>query len=213
MSTVDTPVAPPQQQATEPERRLRIDRIVLGLGLAGVGVAWFLQGQGVEIDWKVVPPAALLVVGATLLITSMTGTVGRTPLIWLGAGLLVVSVALGFGAARYTAPTGNLVLTPTAQDWPSDTRLSAGNVRVDLTGQPLPASGRLEVHLGAGNATIVVPEGAALHLAATVGTGTIVVDGQRVSDGFDLAWSDGEASDPVVVTVDVALGQVEVQHD
>lgn len=190
----------------------RADRVVLGVALVVVGTAWLLHDQGVDVAWEVLPPAGLLVVGVALLLLWWTGGAARAALLWWGAVLLVVSVALGFGAARYAAPAGDVVLAPAASEWPVETRLSAGNVEVDLTTQPLPVIGRLDVQLGAGNLTVVLPDGAPVHVAAEVGTGVIVVDGTEIRDGFDLSWSEGITSAPVVVMVEVALGQVEVRH-
>ena len=126
---------------------LRMNRVVLGLIAVSVGVLWLLDEVGVDFPWRIVPPAALLGVGIALLVTLVVGE-GGTPLIWLGVGLLVVSVALGVGAQRYAAPAGNVSVAPMAGDWPVMSRVSAGNVRLDLTEHPLPNAGRMDVHLG-----------------------------------------------------------------
>ena len=62
---------------------------------------------------------------------------GRSGLAWLGAVLLMVSLALGVDAPRYAAPMGNVGLAPTA-DWPVTVHRSTGNIVVDLTRHPLP---------------------------------------------------------------------------
>ena len=164
-----------------------------------------------DVPWRVVPPAGLLGVGIALLVTLVVGE-GRTTLIWLGVGLLVVSVALGVGAQRYAAPAGDISLAPMAGDWPVDSRLSVGNVRVDLTEHSLPNHGRMDLHLGTGNLTLVMPKDAPVRVDVTVTAGDIVVDSAQVADGLDLTWSNQNAAD-VVVTLDVGAGQVEVQHD
>ena len=122
--------------------------------------------------WRVVPPAALFVVGIALLVTIVVGE-GRTTLIWLGVGLLVLSVALGVGAQRYAAPAGDISLAPAAGEWPLDSRHSFGNVRVDLTEHPLPEQGRLDLHLGAGNVTLLMPNDAPVRVDVTVTAGSI----------------------------------------
>ena len=190
---------------------LRMNRVVLGLLALSVGVLWLVDEIGVDVPWRVVPPAALLVVGIALLVTLVVGE-GRTTLIWLGVGLLVVSVALGVGAQRYAAPAGDISLAPAAEEWPVDTRLSVGNVQVDLTEHPLPDQGRLDLHLGAGNVTLVMPNDAPVSIDVTLTAGSIIVDGVKAADGFDLTWSNENAAD-VVVTMGVGAGQVEVRHE
>ena len=162
--------------------------------------------------WRVVPPAALFVVGIALLVTIVVGE-GRTTLIWLGVGLLVLSVALGVGAQRYAAPAGDISLAPAAEEWPLDSRHSFGNVRVDLTEHPLPEQGRLDLHLGAGNVTLLLPNDAPVRVDVTVTAGSISVDGAKEADGLDLTWSNEKNSADVVVTIDVGAGQVEVRDE
>ena len=208
----------PTQTRTEPVAGLsakrpvlRMNRVVLGLLALSVGVLWLVDEIGVDVPWRVVPPAALLVVGIALLVTIVVGE-GRTALIWLGVGLLVVSVALGVGAHRYAAPAGDIALAPTAEEWPLESRQSVGNVRVDLTEHPLPHEGRMDLHLGAGNVTLVMPNNAQIRVDVTVTAGNIIVDARKAADGFDLTWSNEKAAD-VVVTIDVGAGQVEVRDE
>ena len=126
--------------------------------------------------------------------------------------MLVVSVALGVGAQRYAAPAGDISLAPAAGEWPLDSRHSVGNVRVDLTKHPLPDQGRLDLHLGAGNVTLLMSNDAPVRVDVTVTAGSIVVDGAKAADGFDLAWSNEKAAD-VVVTIDLGAGEVEVRDE
>ena len=191
---------------------LRLNRVVLGLLAVSVGVLWLIDEMGVDVRWRVVPPAALFVVGIALLVTIVVGE-GRTTLIWLGVGLLVLSVALGVGAQRYAAPAGDISLAPAAGEWPFDSRHSFGNVRVDLTEHPLPEQGRLDLHLGAGNVTLLLPNDAPVRVDVTVTAGSISVDGAKEADGLDLTWSNEKNSADVVVTIDVGAGQVEVRDE
>ena len=190
---------------------LRMNRVVLGFLAVSVGILWLVDEIGVDVPWRVVPPAALLIVGIALLVTIVAGE-GRRTLIWLGVGLLVVSVALGVGAQRYAAPAGDISLAPTAVEWPLDSRHSVGNVRVDLTEHPRPTQGRLDLHLGAGNVTLLMPNDAPVRVDVTVTAGNIVVNGATAADGLDLTWSNEKAAD-VVVTIDLGAGQVEVRDE
>ena len=216
MSTTHAPPgAPSTSVARVVPAGVRLDRLVLGLVVTLAGLTWLLGDLGVALwGWQVLPPVALMIVGLGLLAT-LAGGQGRVPLIWLGVLALVLAVAQGVGAERYTAPVGDVVVAPTVADWPVAERISAGNVVVDLSRNPLPDTGRLEVSLGAGNATVVLPRGAEVAFVATVTTGRIIVDGSDAGNGVDLSWSDPPLSAGdlgVTVTVAVALGQVEVRH-
>ena len=190
---------------------LRMNRVVIGLLAVSVGVLWLIDEMGVDVRWRVVPPAALFVVGIALLVTIVVGE-GRTTLIWFGVGLLVLSVALGVGAQRYAAPAGDISLAPAEGEWPLDSRHSLGNVRLDLTEHPLPEQGRLDLYLGAGNVTLLMPNDAPVRVDVAVTAGSITVDGEKAADGLDLTWSNQKAAD-VVVRIDVGAGQVEVRDE
>ncbi len=224
MSTVarppKVPVAPPPttvgaRQAAP--RATRIDLVVLGLLVSAVGVGWLLTGLGFDVPWKLAAPVALVAVGLVLVVTVVVRrdggrNAGRSGLAWLGAVLLMVSLALGVDAPRYAAPMGNVGLAPTASDWPVTVHRSTGNIVVDLTRHPLPDQGSLQIQLGAGNVDVTVPRNASMTIDTRVTAGTIRVDGRKTDDGVDLRWSDGSPGMPVVVTVDVGAGEVTIRH-
>ena len=56
---------------------LRINRVVFGFLAVSVGILWLIDEIGVDVPWRVVPPAALLVVGFALLVTIVAGRGGR----------------------------------------------------------------------------------------------------------------------------------------
>lgn len=224
MSTVSSaprPAAAPPPDASkagEPARRsVRIDVVTAGLLLSAVGIGWLVDRLGVDVPWRLAVPVALVVVGAILVVTVIVRSdggryAGRSGLAWLGAGLLVVSLALGVDASRYVAPMGNVNLAPTATEWPVTAHRSAGNVEVDLTRHPLPDRGTLEVRVGAGNVNLAVPTDTSVRVDVRVTAGQIRVDGRMVKDGVDLQWSSGTAGSPVVVSVEVAAGEVTIRH-
>ena len=191
--------------------------MVAGLLISAVGVGWLLTGLGFDVPWKLAAPISLVAVGLVLVVTVVARAdggrnAGRSGLAWLGAALLVVSLALGVDAPRYAAPMGNVDIAPTASEWPVTVHRSTGNVEVDLTRHPLPDQGSLEIRLGAGNVDLAVPRDASVTIDARVTAGTIRVDGTTVDDGVDLRWSSGSAGTPVVVTIDVAAGEVAIRH-
>jgi hypothetical protein len=190
----------------------RLDRIVVGLLLGAVGVGWLLDQAGVSVAWRMFPAVALILIGFALIGTLLGGR-GRGALIVLGVIALIVGVAVGVGADRYSGPAGDRMVAPTAAEWPVHQQVSAGTVTVDLTRHPLPETGRLEVDVGAGRIQLVLPERGTVGVDVTVTAGNITVDGVQIRDGIDLQWSSpAQRSSPVDVVLHVGLGQVEVDH-
>ena len=210
------PLGAPQQGHPEP-RATRIDLVVLGLLFSAVGLGWLLSVLGIDVRWSLAAPIALGAVGVILLAMLMARAdsgrnAGRLGLAWIGAALLVVSLVLGVDAPRYAAPIGNVDIAPTPAEWPLTVHRSTGNVEVDLTRNPLPERGSLEVRVGAGNVTLTVPTDPSLMTDVRLTAGTLRVDGRTVDDGVDVRWSSGRSGAPVIVTVDVAAGEVTVRH-
>jgi hypothetical protein len=85
-------------------------------------------------------------------------------------------------------------------------------VVVDLTRQPLPAAGRLEVHVGAGRIVVRAPADRPLGIEAEVVAGTITVDGTVARQGVDVDWTGPSPDAPVTVAVDIGAGDLEVTH-
>jgi hypothetical protein len=219
VSTVQTThqASPPVQvapaQVAQPPGRTRgpfLDRVVVGVLLVAVGVAWQLDASGVPVPWRMFPAAALVLVGLALLVSLWAGS-GRSGLVALGAALLLVALATGVGVTRFTGPAGERVLAPTVAQWPGTTQMSAGTVTVDLTRHPLPPSGRLDVRVGAGRIVVVLPQSPPRVDAAVV-AGAITVDGVRVGDGLDVHWTEPTPAGEVAVVLEVGTGEVEVRH-
>lgn len=199
------PVIPP------PAYGLRLDSIVVGLLVGGAGLGWLLDETGVSVAWRMYPAAALIVVGAALVI-SILGGYGRTNLAVLGVVLLVVAVAVGIGADRFAGPAGDRTVTPSADAWPVTVRRSAGTVELDLSRHPLPTSGLADVQVGAGRIVLTVPASAGVRIETETITGKITVDDVTVADGVDLSWTEPGTADTVVVRLAVAVGEIEVRH-
>ncbi|MFC4944920.1 hypothetical protein [Pseudonocardia sp. GCM10023141] len=208
-----TPAVPDQQQRGDrppPRPEVRWNRVVVGVLIAAAGIGLLLERTGTAVPWNLAPSAAAIVIGVAL-IASLAGGGGRGMLVVLGVAMLIIATAIGVGASRFAGPAGDVVVTPGPREWPSSTRLSAGEVTVDLTRTQLPTSGRLDVELGAGNVVVRVPSEAAVHVAATVVMGTLTVDGVAVRQGVDIDWADTSTA-PVSVVLDVGAGDVEVFH-
>ena len=212
MSAVYTPVAQQREPGETTSREpVRVDRIVVGLLLAAVGTGWLLDVLGVSVPWHLFPAAALVLVGLAL-VGTIAGGRGRGALIALGAVLLVVATAVGVGVDRFAGPAGDRTLTPAAGEWPVETTLSAGNVIVDLTSNPLPQTGELRVNVGAGRVVVTVPRQPPVHVEARVVAGVVLVDGVKIDDGLDVHWSEANGAQ-VRVWIEVGSGEIEVRHD
>jgi len=193
------------------EPGVRWDRVAFGLLLAAAGVGWLLDSQGASVPWHLAPAAGVAVVGAVLLV-SLVGGRGRTNVATLGVVLLVAAIAVGVGAGRFTGPVGDRTITPGTDDW-SGTTISAGTLTVDLTHGPLPATGRLDVAVGAGRVVLRLPADRPIEVRAAVVAGTVRVDDVAVQEGVDLNWTDPAIGDaPLTVVVDVGAGDVEVSR-
>jgi hypothetical protein len=191
---------------------VRWDRVVVGLLLTAAGMGWLVDAQGASVPWRYAPSAALIVVGAVLLL-SLAGGRGRGGLVGIGVVMLVLAGAVGIGAGRFAGPVGDRTIAPSTADWPISTTLTAGNVVVDLTRIPPLATGRLDVHVGAGRVVVRVPERAAVRVEAAVVVGSVALDGEKLQEGFDLHWVDPQVGDvPVTVAVDIGAGDVEVHR-
>lgn len=191
----------------------RWGRIVLGLLLTAGGVGWLLGGLAVPVPWNLLPSAGLVVVGVVLLL-SLAGGTGRADVVVIGVVLLVAAVAVGAGAGRFAGPVGERTIVPSTSGWPAPTRLSAGTVTVDLTDTPLPATGRLDVAVGAGRVVLRLPADRPVRVHGTVVLGTIVSDGVAVGQGVDLDWTAPDsAGAPVAVEIGVGAGDVEVTRE
>lgn len=202
---------------TEPPRSSsgpRVDRIVVGLLIGAIGVGWLLDQAGVSVPWRMLPAAALVLIGFALIATLLGGR-GRGALVGLGLILTAVAVAVGVGVDRYAGPVGDLVLTPTVAEWPVQQHIGAGTVTVDLTLHPLPAAGQLQVDVGAGRIILVLPAEATAGINASATVGTVTLDGVKVGDGLDVRWAhpSNSASPSVELELHVGLGDIEVNHE
>lgn len=212
MSTVIEPRIPDAgpERPTRP-RGPHWGRVVFGLLVVAVGVVSLLDGLGWTVPWRLAPAIALIVIGLALL-ASLAGGTGRADLVVLGVVALVLAVGVGIGADRYAGPVGERSIVPARDGWPAPVRMAAGEVVVDLTGQPS-RPGTVHVALGAGDVVLRVPADRPVDVDVRVVAGTVVVDGVVAREGVDLQWSqDAAAPAAVGVVLDVGAGQVEVDH-
>jgi hypothetical protein len=202
-------------QDVRSDRGLRLDRIVVGVLIGAVGIGWFLDEAGVSVPWHMLPAAALVLIGVALLVSLLVGH-GRGALVGLGTAAAILAVAVGVGVDRYAGPAGDRLVAPTAAEWPVETRVSAGNVTVDLTRHALPEVGHVQVDVGAGELRLILPADATrIGVDAWTTAGTVTVDDVKVGDGIDVRWTQSASRVPAPIRVDlhVGLGNIEVSHE
>ena len=180
--------------------------------MAAAGIAWLLDEVGVSVPWALAPAAGAVIIGIALIVTARTAE-GHTRLVVWGGILLAVSLLVAV-ARPVGGPVGDHVLTPTANQWPVATSLTAGDLTIDLQQNPLPATGRFTADVTAGHVVLLLPSGPAgerVQVVAHVGMGQIQLDDVQVRAGMGLDWASADTR-PVVVDVHVGTGQVEVDH-
>ncbi|MDQ1698623.1 MAG: hypothetical protein QOG34_486 [Frankiaceae bacterium] len=175
--------------------------VLVGLALAAVGHALW---------WGA--PAGLLVVA--ILVALVVGTRrGR----WL---LVSVAALLAVGLAA-TAAFGNHFGTRTfhvasADDLPGSYDYGVGKIHLDLSALTVSGRHRTEIHLGRGDVTVTVPDGAVVVVHARSGIGSVTVDGHEDS-GIDaeqtqtLGSGGASAEDRLVLDIVVGVGSVDVR--
>jgi predicted membrane protein len=205
-----TAVAHPQ-----PVEHARVGRFVFGLALIALGIGWLLEIVGVDVPWDLVFPAALIVIGVTLIAASPRGT--------SQAGLLTAGVALTAflvlaSAVNVSLRGGVGVRTEHPASYSAiaeEYRLGIGDLTLDLSdvddlaGVPVRA---IHVGVGVGHLVVLVPPDTTVHVSASAALGSVHVFGQTDS-GFDasrVTSRDPGLAAGLDLVLSVGLGQVEV---
>lgn len=192
-----------------PSPRQHLGRIVAGALLVVLGTVWLLEITGVvDVPWRQVLAASLIVVGAVLAWGARTDRQGG--LIALGVVLTVATVFAGavelvfdqgFGGG-----VGDRVVTAADVD---GRRLAIGSLTVDLRGGDL--SGDIEASVGIGELIVIVDDASVVTVEARSGIGEVVVFG-RSAGGFgpELRVTADDAAYRLIVSV--GIGKVEVRE-
>lgn len=211
----ELPPAPP----TRP-RPVPVGRLLVGVVLVALGVVWLLDAVGaVDVDWDVLLPVALIVVGVALVIAAWQGR-GRGGLIGLGVVLTVVLAIATVVQVPLSGGIGDRVERPTTiAEIPDRYELSIGELTVDLRGLTLaaeiPGEVRVEAAVGIGHLVVLVGEGfPCVSTHAEAGVGEIVVFGERRSGVAPEHRTDAVCLAAPLLSLDlsVGLGQVEVRR-
>ena len=202
-----------------PRERSVLGLVTISLALVTAGVMILFDRWGV---WQLSPvvflAVLLAVVGGGLLVGAVAGrarwliAVGLV----LAVGTAVAAAVPGLGGARGTgdvtwAPTSITSIPAGGYSW------AVGNVTVDLTATQVPSDALVEVSLGAGDLTVVVPPDVALVVRAQVGLGSVVLPDGQSRDGLGRTVNAnypavGPARGTVTLALDVGVGTVEVRR-
>jgi phage shock protein PspC (stress-responsive transcriptional regulator) len=207
-------VSPAPIAAPPPKERSRLalltsSAVVLVIG--GLTVAVFL---GAHLEPEVFPAAALLTVGAGLLVGARWGR--ARVLVPLGVVLLVVTAAASIVDTPLRGGVGERVWTPTFAELESDYRLVAGHAVLDLRELDLPWAGarrEIEVTVAFGYLEVWVPEGMDVDIGTEVGAGRTDYDaGLQLSEGLrrNTATSPPDGDPTLTIRAEVGMGRLEV---
>jgi hypothetical protein len=187
---------------------LGIALLVGGLATAGVFAGWW------NLSWAAVAASALAVLAVGLLIGSLRGR--GMALIGPGIFLSLVTVALTITGVSGTSGYGHQVIVPsTPSEVASEYRFNGGQYELDLSkleidaGQTVPT----ELVVGAGQASVIVPQGTKVDVTCSANAGDVDCLGQSQSGlhkGITTSQPGSSANGTIDLTVHVGAGQVEV---
>jgi cytochrome c oxidase subunit IV len=217
VSAPTTTAPPPPPAPSDQPQPTRAGRVVLGLLLVLGGVAWLLDLLGVAtLEWRLLLPAALVLVGLTLIITAWHGSHGGlvafgillSALVMLPASLPIVTPLAGVGD-RTEQPRD-------VEDLADTFELGIGKLtvdarRLDLDGETV----SLAAHVGIGEVVVLLPDDAAATIDVRSGMGEAAADGRTAggfAPGLDRTLSGERGAGQLDVDVSVGIGRAEVQR-
>jgi hypothetical protein len=218
--TEQEPAGPPATErrtvATTTAAGLPIGRIILGLLLVFVGLAWALDTADVlTLRWPVILAVALVVVGIGLVVDARRGMNGGL----LATGIVLTALLLvsSLAPVRVAGPVGERVAAPTSIEAVDDRyEMAMGSLTVDLRQVDMPAGDtEIEVQLGMGELVVRLPEGVAVEIRGRVGAGEIQALGRSaagVGVSLDEVFPDADAEATLILELQVGLGKIEVRR-
>ena len=195
-----------------PRRRRRPSGVQLGIGLLLIllGAVWLLQASGaIDVSLSAVLPAALILLGALLVVSARTGR--HTGLIVVGVILSLVTAVISSVDIRLDGGIGDRVARPSnPAEVASDYTLAIGSLEVDLSAVGFDAADEVSVSVGMGELVVVVPADVPVQVRAHAGVGNVVLFGEDFN-GLDVdAEADDGAGTILTLNLEVGLGSIEV---
>jgi phage shock protein PspC (stress-responsive transcriptional regulator) len=203
------PSAPDRRRGLVTAGVLSLLSIGAAVVIAGVLSGWF------DASVSVVLAAALVVVGAGLVLASV---VGRAPWLFVIGGLLT-SALLVTAAIEPLVDDGvgeRTVAPVSLAELESRYAYGIGEYTVDLRDVALDGTTRrLEVELGIGSLEVILPETGAVAVDAHVRGGQIRLPDGRTADGWDESarYVDGPVTEgALVIDLELGFGDAEVRR-
>jgi hypothetical protein len=164
----------------------RASHLVGGLLLLVAGVLWLLDvADAVDPPWRVILPAALVVVGLAVLVLSLWGGAGE--LIGVGVVLTVLVIASALLPDQLSARIGDQDHRPaTAEELSDRYSHGIGELTIDLRGlgvDDLPDGATVGASVGVGELEVRVPRELTVVVVATAGVGEVSTF-DRSNSGF-----------------------------
>ncbi|MEX2626830.1 MAG: LiaF domain-containing protein [Ilumatobacteraceae bacterium] len=201
--------APPRR--TGPSRTA--PHLVGGLLLLVVGVLWLLDAAGaVDLRWRAILPAGLVVVGLAVLVLSLWGRAGE--LVGVGLVLTVLVVASALLPEHLSAAVGERTHRPaTASELRDHYSHGIGELTIDLRDvTDIAGDTTVGASLGVGELRVRVPPELTVVVDASAGVGEVTAF-DRSSGGVavDLRESRRVDGGPVLrLELSAGIGQIEV---
>lgn len=227
-----TPPVPPRPIAPPPPPTPRRRRPSAFVGLLSLGIVLIGIGLGAALDDPLGFPGSSVTLGLLIALTGVSvvvlalGIKGRASGF---SGFLVVALGLVLMASSAASRVevqdgvGERTWTPVPATGTTSFELGAGDATLDLarldTDVQRSTPQEITVDMGAGDLTILVPDGLDARVDASVGMGSIRHTGSSVvgvneSSGTDRSTSTVLGQEPVQVVVDAELGigQITIQE-
>jgi phage shock protein PspC (stress-responsive transcriptional regulator) len=203
------PAAPDRSRGLITAGVLSLLSIGAALVIAGTLSGWF------DASASVVLAAALVVVGAGLVLASV---VGRAPWLFVVGGVLTCAL-LATAAVEPLVDDGvgeKTVAPASLAELEARYAYGIGDYTLDLRDVALDgATRRVEVELGIGALTVLVPEDTAVVVDAHVDGGELTLPDGRSVDGWDerARYADGTATDgALLIDLELGFGEAEVRR-
>ncbi len=200
--------------AKPPREKSALGSITLSVLLVAWGIAALLDAaNAIELSAQAVLGGALVVIGTGLIVGAWIGR--SRGLIALGLILTLAVSAVGALDVPLTGGAGERTWRPvTTQQLDVPMRLAVGDGVLDLTDAPL-LEGRhdIDVSVGIGALTVIVPDGVDVRVNGHVSLGNLrMFNEQHDGGGLDVSHADSESAD-LVIDARVGIGELWVQRE
>jgi hypothetical protein len=227
-----TPPVPPRPIAPPPPPKPRRRRPSAFIGLVSLGIALIGIGLGAALDAPTEFPGSAATLAFLLALTGVSVVVLALGLRGRASGfsgflVAALSSMLAISLIASQVPNDNSVGDKTWRPVPAigttTFELGAGDAVLDLdalvTTTPRTTPQTIEVDMGAGELTILVPDGLDARIDANVGFGAVRHTGATVTEvdesagpGVSQSVTIGDTPVEVVIDAELGLGQITIQE-